>query len=574
MRTRRLLGIATFLGALVFADVANAWVFSEHTEITKRALKLVNQSALAESWRRAHDPRKRTCADPHLALGDEPCFGFAILPSLAGDHACNPSELAAIVAKAVWAVELACEGQRGGLALAAAKNDALARENVRRGMNITFHDLDPKYYERAAAAGGHFQLEREVYEYDGAPPSLERYLEHVLATGQTTNATALYANYHARALLVGRQARFRFERRDSGAAELTRRAFFTEAVALHFLQDGFSAGHVVGARGSASYRIGTHDYYSRRGFDARTWGGSSYHARGDAFLSPEDLQFAADATAQSVEQLLRVLTGASLDPELDRDIRPVPAHGEFDSCSEGHVPPGIDGLSSAALVTAIVENQPIPSRREPEFPRFRSEVGGFLGGAVTFDGGAGSMGGVMAARAGIRAGGGFSAITTRHMDNQIFVEAAVAARRMDADDQVAYAFRAHVPFYVVPFDGIAAFVLGAFFPSSSFFGKWASEAANGGLLGLWRVARLSENTTLQFSLLRDASLLWHRGHEDPNLQLFLPVATFRYALPFAGLVSSDFLLDIGTFGVWHTESERSDAYGGYLSLSTATRFFP
>ncbi len=397
----------------------------------------------------------------------------------------------------------------------------------------------------------------------------------MLATGQSANALALYVNFHARALLLGRQARLSFEKNGSDASRLTRRALFAEAFALHFLQDGFAAGHVVGGRGTASYRIGTHDYYSRHGIDARTWAGPSYHARGDAFLSSDDLQFAAEATRLSISQLLQVLAGNSLDARLDQEIQPFPSYGYFDVCRETHVPPGIDGLAHSGLVASVVDKEPIPSRRNPEFPRFRSEIGGFFGGVVALDTGGGSNGGLMMARGGARVGAGFGAVTTRHMDNQVFVEAAIAARRMGGTDQIAYAGRLHVPFWIIPLDGIPAFVLGACYPASQTLGLWASEAASGGITGLQRVHRLTENTTAQFSLLRDASLLWHRGESAPNWQLFLPWGTLRYQLPFAGRMSSDFMLDVGTFFVFATdEADRDFDYGGYLSLSTATRVFP
>ena len=40
-----------------------------------------------------------------------------------------------------------------------------------------------------------------------------------------------------------------------------------EAFALHFLEDGFSAGHVAGIWGNAALRKGTHDYYDEHGLE-------------------------------------------------------------------------------------------------------------------------------------------------------------------------------------------------------------------------------------------------------------------------------------------------------------------
>ncbi len=168
------LGVATLL--FFVSRAALAWVFPEHTKITSRALELVDQAELAKVWKRAHDPAARTCESATVDVGSGPCFGFAALPSLAADHSCSPDDLAKIAARSDWAAELAREGRKIGRALERAGNNGETRENIRREMHISFHTTDPEYYERAASEGGHFQLEREVFEYDTAPPSLDLYL--------------------------------------------------------------------------------------------------------------------------------------------------------------------------------------------------------------------------------------------------------------------------------------------------------------------------------------------------------------------------------------------------------------
>ena len=576
-------GLWLLVGCCVstWPSTASAWIFSEHTRITATALERLRKEdpwgpVLTEAWLRVREAERWACTEVEREVGEGDCFGFAALPSLAADHSCNPEELESQLASEPWPARVIEASRQVAERLLVVKDDAVKREDIRRGMHIDLQSVDGDYLTRAKGNGAHFQLEREAYDHAAAPVRLDRYLEQSLGAGQDANATALYANYHAAAVLFGRAARKACRSGSTDCSLLSKKGFLAEAFALHFLEDSFAAGHVVGARGNSSYRMGTHDYYSRHGIDARTWRGTSLGIRGDAFLSDETARLASEAVATSMRQLLAAFHDASLDAQIDAELAHTPVAADFNSCTQVNVPAGLRRLAYSKLVAQVVEYEPIPTSRGASMPRFRAEVGPFLGAAATVDGGAAGDGMLLVAATALRAGVGFAAISTARMDNQIFVDLGFAAQRFQSMSYTGYSLRIHAPFLFVPLDGIPAGILAALFPSSGWLTNWATRAASSGFLGLGLQSQvgLTDNLTFQVSLLRDASLLIF--HNEPAVgyskyDLLLPVVTFRYALPFGGLVTSDSILDIGFLGTGTTAPNSASAQygvGGYVSFST------
>ena len=172
---------------------------------------------------------------------------------------------------------------------------------------------------------------------------------------------------------------------------LTRSMLFDEAFALHFLEDVFASGHVAGTWGDTSQRKGTHDFYNEAGLEVFPWKGSSESMvlMGDAHMRPEDKERAAAAVRTSLEQLLDAAAGRSraanlpytpaapLRPTLSTYARTIisfrarAAVGEIEAYWGAY----------ATDLSEVLRPTPVPGLGPGlgAMPRYRSEVGGFIG---------------------------------------------------------------------------------------------------------------------------------------------------------------------------------------------------
>ena len=201
-----------------------------------------------------------------------------------------------------------------------------------------------------------------------------------MGTGCELNAIGTYAWYHLSAL---EKASSFSERKLPGVEQssLARAALADEAFALHFLEDVFASGHVAGTRGDASQRKGTHDYYNEHGLEARTWEGRSMVLKGDAWMRPEDAERASIVIRSSLEQFLQALEGKLSSPAF-RSGKEVSLTADTLDVAMLEVNPPRDLESGIGpLFSTIVMATPIPGlgEGEGELPRFRSELGPFIG---------------------------------------------------------------------------------------------------------------------------------------------------------------------------------------------------
>src|SRR5206468_1931817 len=156
-----------------------------------------------------------------------------------------------------------------------------------------------------------------------------------------------------------------------------------EGYALHWLEDSYAAGHVVGSWGDAAWRKGTHDYYNEFGFDTVAWDGKSVVMYGDANLKPADLERASAHVARSLRELAKALTAGDPLAESARGFGPgIDAIYAFDSCQE-LVQPADQGYQRIGVeFWRGFGTLPVAGRGEGDVhpPRFRDELGPFLGG--------------------------------------------------------------------------------------------------------------------------------------------------------------------------------------------------
>ncbi len=412
LRAAAQLGVV--LSVLGFAPRAAAWAGNEHVRITFLALSPAPLTTKGTSppldddcmeklgwlWataRGADRSRADLCPDlraDELSRGRRPtCLSFASLPALAGDHACSPGELGASITDGdrweLAALRKDFEFDRAVQRINARRDDEEERlaeiQNRRRDTDVEVLGVDGRYYARAMRNRPHFQLPRS-----SRARTLADYLDEVLRPGARLNATALYVAYHVAALRSATSARRRAAAGDAEAAAAHAwDALLHEVAALHFLEDSFATGHLVGGVSdwhSDAVRMGTHDFYSAHGYSLTTWEGSWYSGRGDAFATERDYVHAATAVRESLRQLARALgaTRGLAPPERDalaldlEALSRVRAGGGLDSCADRAVPRGLLPAGHSPLVDAVLLHTPAPAAADPPPPTFANEYGGFL----------------------------------------------------------------------------------------------------------------------------------------------------------------------------------------------------
>src|SRR5262249_33208448 len=341
--------------------------------------------------------------------------------------------------------------------------------------NLKLQLADPEYASRAGANTGHFLITRIS---DDPQENLLR----IFASDVEPNALALYIYYHLGALALAQ----RWPTTEAAdRPQLARRILATEAFALHFLEDTFAAGHVAGSWGDVAERKGTHDYYSEFGLDSSAWDGSPLVMLGDAHMKPVGLQRTARIVAQSLSQLVAAFRLGTPEANAGAMVAPDAANGaaSLDSCTATKQPAGTVTKDTVPIVFPIARQTPLPSRGADDVhvPRFRQEIGPFIGFAGDLTGG-GSFGGLQSTTAapryfgsrgvGFRVGVGLEALTASTGAGQAFLGLGFhfETPQQDVSPDSGYeaagfsmvparrgiTVRLRVPFFIVPFDLLIA----------------------------------------------------------------------------------------------------------------------
>ncbi len=372
MRPSRLAVLAT--AALLAAAPARAWIHPEHRSIAGEAIRGLDpaqQKALDALWAAAREGHgARLCETPWAgAQGKKPeCIDLAAWPALAGDHSCSADEMLTTVLESRWVLGVAAISEQLRLRLAAAKRSDQAH-NALAESDLQLENTDPGYSSRAGANNSHFLLARQTGD------DVRIHLRRSVAAGAELNAVGIYAYEHVRALRLA--AGFDAAAGTSEERGARARAILAaEAYALHFLEDAFAAGHVAGTWGKVADRKGTHDYYNEKGLDTETWKGTRVVLLGDAWMRPEDLERTARAVRTSLAQLLAALTNP---PSPGSPAAPL------ESCRAMEMPAFQADDAEIRDLAAVLFETPVPARVAGfgELPRFRSEIGPFVGAAAS-----------------------------------------------------------------------------------------------------------------------------------------------------------------------------------------------
>lgn len=375
--------ICAFFGALslLAARRADAFNFGEHHDIGAAAVHRLpepDRKRLAVMWSTI-DGAGRACGsadDASFATRKTAsCVAFADLLALAGDHACTATDLEDDIRRNAWTLPLIARAMQ-------TRRDVVARDptgdfmQMWRRSDIDLQLIDGQYGSRAAANDAHFALPR-------ASDTLSRYLYEALEIDTPPlNAVGLYAIFHGGALRLAVAAH---EEPDDGKrTRLRARSLLSEAFALHFLEDLFSSGHIVGTFGSVSTKKGTHDDFCRRGLDVRTWNGVSYEAHGDFHMQGEDLEHASLAVATSIRQVLAADAGVRDVTEAASAVTMAGSEtmAAVDVCTAVKTPTGLVPRALWPLLEEVLGQTPVPARMTTLLPRSSAEVGVFLGAWV------------------------------------------------------------------------------------------------------------------------------------------------------------------------------------------------
>jgi hypothetical protein len=497
------------IAALVSGLLLGAWTLPEHRDISAAALEQLTPErrlVFDKAWELAtgQHPEMNACArgvDPGGVAGT--CIDLAMWPALAGDHSCSPDELTNQIVTAPWIMKVAKEGSdfRKRLAAATREDEVLDAWAVD---NIKLEQVDPDYSSRAGANSAHFLLPR-------TENVLKSYMEHSVAPDTEPNALGLYVHFHLAALALAHEWH-----EHPGDRMLAMRMLSTEAFALHFLEDSFSAGHVAGTWGNVAERKGTHDYYCEKGIDTATWGGELQAIKGDAHMRPEDLARTASLMAVSLGQVADAArgvgapakVGAAIDPKMGQSA---PGLNTCTITTQPGTP--LPGPEAGQIGVDMIKATPVPSRGADDIhlPHFRQEIGPFIGFAAGVLGGGstwGYRGASGAPRAyaegeiGVRFGVGMEALTGASGAGLAFLQVGVAFQTAQQDncavggcgsDPIAnsavprvsardgLALRARIPFWLIPGDLIIAGPFLVLLDRQS-LKRMAIQAGSGGLI--------------------------------------------------------------------------------------------
>jgi hypothetical protein len=570
---------------------ARAWLFEEHANIGRYAIERLPARELAQLtrlWASMLDvddkAKQALCAQPGVRPTHDrtckdaacKCVDFGALAAAAGDHSCSPDELMATVTRSKWFPGVyadVAETERRMRLKDASESDKI--DAWHQG-NLSLRRDDGEYLSRAANNSAHFVLGR------GDEDDIAVFLRRAAQQGAPLNATVSYAAYHLAALALAAKLRGSVPG-SSEYEEQAKRVLATEAFALHFLEDSFSAGHFVGLRpdeaSSTADRAGTHDYYCEHGLEARTWGAGrvSYAAHGDTFMADagprSDLAMASAAVVSSLSQVLDVADGDALPPSVDPDA------GELatkDVCAEALVSSrtAVIVLRGTTALAPTLDLTPEPYRQTPALPHFRSEFGVLLRGAAAYRAGVasganldpsvreGSIRTQSNLQAGLGLGLGIEGLTTQTTDGVFWLQGDLTGygNEISVDcghcehnpPRFGWGLRARIPFLVVPGDTILGLLILPFSPST--YEDIAILASQGSVLGQFeRVRPLGRAFNWQIVVGREAALYYSHSRSFNGLRVYeleLPALEVRTKHQFAERLGNDGLVQIGATLEW------------------------
>jgi hypothetical protein len=570
----------------------NAWIYPEHREITMIAIQKLDSSSRAklnELWalaRKGYEYRlSASLADSSLGINPK-YIDFSAWPAIAADHSISAKDMLYNILETEWILDVADITARLRIGLDKAHNNS-ERASEMRTADLRLLRADPDYVTRAGSSNVHFMLARPNSEM-----TAKAYFDTCFREGSELNLIGAYKWYHSSALMKARRMATS-DLSPEQRSELILSALADEAFALHFLEDGFSSGHVAGIWGNAALRKGTHDYYDENGIETTTWQGERMILTGDAFMRYVDAERAAKTVSISLIQFLDAATTTDAAFLLnDRLETTLP-----DTLNVGHTPtmpyrvvdPMVRSWNYEVLITT-----PMPGLISGlgEYPRFRSELGPFIGIAPAarvsiLSGGFAlpqqTAGGVPGLEFGIHVGLGMDGVLNESGDGLVFLD---LGWRLDGSSSIkverdpsfkaygailsavpsreAFYFRFRMPYYVIPGDlillGPALLLL-----SPQSMNKVVATAGQGGLIP-WQSRMNTPLGRFQFILGREIGVCFYGAFQNPDAFLMPNTAMDPVEYQFITMRSTQLDIPILEYRPYRTFSRRQSA-------STVLQFF-
>jgi hypothetical protein len=509
-----------------------AWVYPEHREISLIAiekLSFIHRSILDRLWTEARTGYELRLTKTVIDINQTTpvsILDYASWSAISGDHSCSAEDILNNVLETEWILQVASISAQLKIDLAFAK-ERNERINALRNSDLFLQRVDPNYATRAGSNNVHFLLPLQDVNID--PIS---YGYSCIKDTPELNAIGAYIWYHYSALIKATRLSTEDLTPEERSA-LIRAALADEAFALHFLQDVFAAGHVAGTWGDASQRKGTHDYYNEQGLKTATWEGEQVILTGDAWMRQDDIDRAAFVVRLSIQQLLDAVSGkqeAMLYSDEEKTLSP----DNFNTCNTIYMPERNIDPNILPLLKIVLMKTPVPGLRSGlgELPRFRAEIGTFVGFTTSlrgslFSGGFGIQQETLGLTGGIEAaarfGIGLDGVLNESGDGLVFLEigwrqdgssttGVVDAPGIEVFGSLfaaipgrsAYSARLRLPFYIIPGDLlIAGPILLIFSPET--LTNMAVTAANGGLIP-WQSGIATSFGRFQFVLGREVGV--------------------------------------------------------------------
>ena len=568
----------------IFPVTVKAWVYPEHRDITLLAIQKLDsiyRARLDALWalaRKGHESRLDISVADFTQNEHPKCIDYAAFPAIAGDHSVSAENLVYNVLQTDWILLVADVAARLKNGLATSHNPS-ERATQMRDSDLRFLRVDPEYVTRAGSNNVHFMLALPNIE-----TKAETYFDLCLKEGSEINQLGTYQWFHASALLKARRlasADLTAEQRSA----LALAALADEAFALHFLEDGFSAGHVAGIRGNAALRKGTHDYYDEMGLEVTTWQGERLVLTGDAYMRESDADRAATTIMKSLEQLLNATTGyplLSYDDRLNMILPDTFNIARTDTMPYRRIDPAIRNLFDQVLVET-----PVPGLASGlgEIPRFRAEIGPFIGIAPSarfsvLSGGFGpsqqTAGVVPGLEFAIHIGLGMDGVLNESGDGLVFLDLGF---RLDGSSTIkvehdpsykpfgsilsavptreAFYTRLRMPYYLIPGDLV---ILGPLLMliSPETMNNVVARAGQGGLIP-WQTVLLTPIGRFQFILGREVGVCFYGWAQNPDAYILPDPETDPLEYKFVSMRSTQIDIPFLEYRPFRSFSKRQSA---------------
>jgi hypothetical protein len=513
----------------------NAWIYPEHRDIMLLAILKLDSShratldRLYALARAGYESRMFSSAIDPAQTTSVKYLDYAAWPGIAGDHSTSADNMVYNIVKTDWILDVANITANLKIGIAKSKNRSEIESHL-RDSDIKLMRADPEYVSRAGANNVHFMLARPEVS-----TTVTSYFGTCWEGGLEVNAIGTYLQYHKSAMYKAQRLsheELTAEQRSSLALAI----LADEAFAIHFLEDAFAAGHVAGVWGNASLRKGTHDYYDEHGLEVSTWQGDRLVIMGDAFMRTEDAERAARTVMLSLGHLLDQAAGKyPVSPLNDRLQSFTP--DTFNIAKANFNPPRSGDPALLEGNKEVIYTTPMPglATGAGEIPRFRSELGTFIGFAPSvrlnvFSGGfspdQATIGAVPGLEVAVHVGLGMEGVLNQSGDGLVFLD---LGYRLDGPSTVKYNYdpenapvasvipvipsrdafyiRFRMPYYVVPGDLLFAGPIVYLFSKESFT-KMVATAGMGGLLP-WQTGLVSSVGRFQFILGREIGVTFN-----------------------------------------------------------------